>query len=99
MRSRRYRPTIASRTLDAAEIDSVKQHLQVGGADLDAGGFGVGETKRAGFEPLVDDDEAVFIPVQELDAVGAFVAKDGVRPATRVAAVARSDRAHCDAAG
>ena len=35
-----------------------------------------GKTDRAGFEALVEDDETVFVPVEELDAVRALVAED-----------------------
>ena len=59
-RSCRDRPPIAPAALDAGQIDAVEQHLQVGGADLDAGGVAAGKAERAGFEALVDDHKTVL---------------------------------------
>src|SRR6266581_807472 len=75
-RSGGRRPLVAPRALDAVQIDAVEQHLQVGGADLDALSLSRGKTEGAHFEPLVEDDETVFVPVEEFDAVSALIAED-----------------------
>src|SRR5450755_3731100 len=75
--STRRRPVIAPRPPGVLPIDAVEQHGQLRRAQRHAG-----LARRRGrpakgppFQPLVHDDEAVLVPVQQLDAVAAFVAK------------------------
>src|SRR5207237_9404292 len=78
-------PPITLLAIDAIQVDAVEQHLQVGGADLQAGRLALRKTKAALLQAFVDDDETILVPVEQLDAVGPLVAKDEQLARQRVA--------------
>ena len=75
-------PVIAFRTLGLLPVDAVEQHGQFRGPQGDARLTRRGDRKgkSAFFETLVDDDEAVLVPVEQLEAVAALVAEDEEGP-------------------
>src|SRR5271156_3373971 len=82
---RRHGPVIAFAAFDAVQVDAVQQHLQVGGADFHAAAVGLGETKTAKLQALVDNDITVLVPIEQLDAVAATIAKDKQLAGQRIA--------------
>jgi hypothetical protein len=47
-----YGPAVTWSAFDIFEIDAIEQHVQVGGADLQAGAIGLGKTEGPFFEPF-----------------------------------------------
>src|ERR1700678_782184 len=73
----RRRSVIASRPSGVLPIDAVEQHGQFGRTQRHAR-LALRHSwpaKGSLLQTLVDDDEAVLVPVKQLDAVTAFVAK------------------------
>ena len=68
----------AFETLDARQIDTVEDHLELAGTQLDAGtvGGGCGEMVASGFQALAPQAQTVSAPVENFEAVGRAVAKD-----------------------
>src|SRR5438034_8460302 len=75
--SARGGPVIALRPPRVGPIEAVEQHGQLRRTQGHAGLARAGGWPAEGplLEALVDDDEAVLVPVQQLDAVAALVAK------------------------
>src|SRR5205085_143226 len=75
----RRRPMVAAAALHLLQHDTVEEHGQLGGADLQAChvvALGHGEAKDPLLQSLVPDGPAVCIPGEDLEAVTTTVAKD-----------------------
>ena len=69
----RLGPPITARTGGLLPVDAVQEHGQLGGPQADAG-LARGHrrpAKHALLQTLVDDDEAIVVPVEQLDAIAA----------------------------
>src|SRR5580658_7238011 len=81
-------------TLDAREVNAVEDHLELAGAQLDAGTVrrGRGEVVAARLKALAPQAQAVSAPVEDLKAVGCAVAKDEQVAGERVGLEAAADQ-------
>src|SRR5436305_11154792 len=76
--STRRRPVVTPAATGLGPVDAVQEHGQLRGAQGHARLARAHGRPAEGplFQSLVDDDEAVLVPVQQLDAVAALVAED-----------------------
>src|SRR5262249_52341954 len=67
---------IARSAFDALEINTVEEHDQIGRLDGDAGRVGITggwEPEGSAFQPLINDQESVGIPKEQLDPIPASI--------------------------
>src|ERR1700722_5268834 len=81
-------------TSDARQIDAFEDHLKLAHRQLDRGRrvIGLREVIAAGFEPLAPQAQAMTSPIENLETIGATIAKDEQVAGQRVGLQARTDQ-------
>ncbi len=69
-------PRVADAPSGLVQIDAGQEGGEFGGGHLDAIGRRVRDAEGAALEPLGPDGQAVAVPIQDLDAIAAFVDED-----------------------
>src|SRR5262249_50872390 len=90
----RGRAAIALAALHLLQDDTVEQHGQLGGADLDASRAVIdhsGEAKHAFFESLIPQAPAVLLPREDLEAIANAVAENEPVPRKGIIAEGLAD--------
>ena len=71
-------PPVSFALTGVGQVDAAQEHGELGGLQLNGGAWGdtVGDLERAGFEPLVPDDQPVGVPMKHLDAITSSVEEE-----------------------